>query len=97
MQYKQAGAQVVPKQCTRSGQAVAVVYKEWPSSSSSVQGVPMLVHGTCTSWALTWAHVFISKWFLSLVTLSVTAWVLLVHICEQVSFQVGHSNLHCCV
>ena len=40
MQCKQAGAQVVvPKQCTRSGQAVAVVYKEWPSSSSSVQGV----------------------------------------------------------
>ena len=26
-------------QCTRSGQAVALVYNKWPSSSSSVQGV----------------------------------------------------------
>ena len=73
------------------------MYKECPSSSSSVQGVPKLVHRTWTNWALTWAHVYISKQFPSLVTLSVTAWTQLVHICEQVSFQVVHSNLNCCV
>jgi len=61
-----------------------------------VQGVPRLVHRTCTNWAPPWAHAFISKQFLSMVTLSVTAWTLLVHICKQVSFQVGHSNLHYC-
>ena len=39
-------------------------------------------------------HVYISKQFPSLDTLSVTAPTQLVHICEQVSFQVGHSNLY---
>jgi len=56
----------------------------------------MLIHEICTTWAMAWVHVFVSKWFLSLVTPSVTAWVLLVYICEQDSFQVGHSNLCCC-
>ena len=74
--------------------AVAPVYKKWPSSSSSVQVVSKLVHMLCTNWALAWAHVYISKQFPSLGTLSVTAWTQLVHICEQVSFQVGHSNFY---
>ena len=73
---------------------VGTVYKECWSSSSSVQGVPKLVHRTCTDWTLAWVHAYISKQFLSLVTLSVTAWTWLVHICEQVSFQVGHSKLY---
>ena len=77
-----------------SAQAVAPVYKKWPSSSSSVQVVSKLVHMLCTNWALSWAHVYISKEFPSLGTLSVTAWTQLVHICEQVSFQVGHSNFY---
>ena len=64
------------------------------SSSTSVHGVPKLVHRKCTDWALAWAHVYISKQFPSLGTLSVTAWTQLVHICEQVSFQVGHSNIY---
>ena len=85
---------VVYKECTRSGQAVAPVYKKWPSSSSSVQVVSKLVHMLCTNWALAWARVYISKQFPSLGTLSVTAWTQLVHICEQVSFQVGHSNFY---
>ena len=36
-------------------------------------------------WAIAWVHVhmFVSKWFLNLVTLSLTAWVLLVYICEK--------------
>ena len=42
------------------------VYKKWPSSSSSVQGVSKLVHMLCTNWALAWAHVYISKQFPSL-------------------------------
>ena len=70
------------------------MYKECPSSSSSVQEVSKLVHRTCTDWALAWAHVYISKQFTSLGTLSVTAWTQLVHICEQVSYQVGHSNFY---
>ena len=70
------------------------MYKKWPSSSSSVQVVSKLVHMLCTNWALAWAHVYISKQFPSLGTLSVTAWTQLVHICEQVSFQVGHSNFY---
>ena len=49
----------------------------------------------CTNWTLAWAHVYISKQFPSLGTPSVTAWTQLVHICEQVSFQVGNSNLYC--
>ena len=70
--------------------AVAPVYKKWPSSSSSVQVMSKLVHMLCTNWALAWAlSVYISKQFPSLGTLSVTAWTQLVHICEQVSFQVG--------
>ena len=100
----------VPKQYPSSIQAVprlvaqdlhkewpsstSVVYKECPSSSSSVQVVSKLVHMLCTSWTLAWAHVYISKQFPSLGTLSVTAWTQLVHICEQVSFQVGHSNFY---
>ena len=70
------------------------MYKKWPSSSSSVQVVSKLVHMLCTNWTLAWAHVYISKQFPSLGTLSVTAWTQLVHICEQVSFQVGHSNFY---
>ena len=70
------------------------MYKKWPSSNSSVQVVSKLVHMLCTNWALAWAHVYISKQFPSLGTLSVTAWTQLVHICEQVSFQVGHSNFY---
>ena len=67
------------------------VHKWCPSCSSSVQAVPKLVHRACPSWALTWPHVCISKQFLSFDTLSVTAWTLLVYICEQGSFQLGHS------
>ena len=33
------------------------VYKECPSSSSSVQGVSKLVNMLCTNWALAWARV----------------------------------------
>ena len=44
------------------------VYKEWPSSSSSVQGVAKLVHMLCTNWALAWAHVYICNQFPSLGT-----------------------------
>ena len=33
------------------------VCKEWPSSSSSVQGVSKLVNMLCTNWALAWARV----------------------------------------
>ena len=73
----------------------APVYKGWPSSSSSVQRVSKFVHMLCTNWALAWAHVYISKQFSGLGTPSVTAWTQLVHICEQVSFQVGNSNLYC--
>ena len=99
----------VPKQYPSSIQAVprlvaqdlhkewpsstSVVYKECPSSSSSVQVVSKLVHMLCTNWALAWARVHfqaVSK----MGTLSVTAWTQLVHICEQVSFQVGHSNFY---
>ena len=63
----------VPKQYPSSIQAVhrlaaqdlhkewpsstSVVYKECPSSSSSVQVVSKLVHMLCTNWALAWARV----------------------------------------
>ena len=69
--------------------------KVCPSSSSSVQAMSKLVHMLCTNWALVWAHMYISKQFPSLGTPSVTAWTQLVHVCEQVSFQVGNSNLYC--
>ena len=49
------------------------VYKEWPSSSYSVQGVSKLVHMLCTNWALAWAHTYISKQFPSLGTPTSTA------------------------
>ena len=110
----------VPKQYPSSIQAVprlvaqdlhkewpsstSVVYKECPSSSSSVQEVAKqvaLVYKSCPSLYTCCAqighwlgHVYISKQFPSLGTLSVTAWTQLVHICEQVSFQVGHSNFY---
>ena len=45
------------------------VYKEWPSSSSSLQGVSTLVHMLCTNWA----HVYIFKQFPSLGTPTSTA------------------------
>ena len=44
----------------------APVYKGWPSSSFSVQGVSKFVHMLCTNWTLAWAHVYISKQFPSL-------------------------------
>ena len=49
------------------------VYKEWPSSSSSVQGVSKLVHMLRTNWPLAWAHTFIAKQFPSLATPTSTA------------------------
>ena len=90
------------KECPSS---TCVVYKECPSSSSSVQGASVQavapVHKECPSLYTGHAqighwlgHVYISKQYLSLGTPSVTAWTWLVHICEQVSFQVGHSNLY---
>ena len=45
-------AQAVPVQCTKCAQAIALVYKECPSSSFCIQGVPKLVHRTCTAWEL---------------------------------------------
>ena len=51
----------------------APVYKGWPSSSFSVQGVSKFVHMLCTNWTLAWAHVYISKQFPSLVTPTSTA------------------------
>ena len=93
--------QAVPVYCTRSAQAVAPVYKKWPSSCSSVQVVSKLVHMLCTNWALTWAHACVHFQAVSKLghsIISVTAWTQLVHICEQVSFQVsfqvGHSNFY---
>ena len=65
------------------------MYKECPSSSSSVQGVSKLVHRTCTAWELAWAHVYISKQFPSLGTLSVTAWTQLVHIVNKSVSKLG--------
>ena len=46
--------------------------------SSSVQGLPKLVHVLCTSWALAWAHVYIFKQFPSLGTPTSTAVIWLV-------------------
>ena len=71
-------------QC-RSVQAVALVYKKFPSLHTG--------HIKIEQWL---GHVYISRQFLGLVTLSVTAWTQLVHTCEQVIFQVGQSNLNCC-
>ena len=51
----------------------APVYKGWPSSSSSVQGVSKFVHMLCTNWTQAWAHVYISKQFPSLGTPTSTA------------------------
>ena len=51
----------------------APVYKGWPSSSFSVQGVSKFVHMLCTNWTLAWAHVYISKQFPSLGTPTSTA------------------------
>ena len=51
----------------------APVYKGWPSSSFSVQGVSKFVHMLCTNWTLAWAHVYISKQFPSLGTPTFTA------------------------
>ena len=59
------------------------MYKECPSLYTG--------HAQSGHWL---GHVYISKQFPSLGTLSVTAWTQLVHVCEQVSFQVGHSNLY---
>ena len=55
---------VVYKECPSSSSSV-----KWPSSSSSVQVVSKLIHMLCTNWALAWAHVYISKQFPSLGTL----------------------------
>ena len=63
----------VPKQCP----SMYTVYKECPSSSSSVQGVSKLVHMLCTNLALAWAHVYISKQFPSLGTPTSTAMLVL--------------------
>ena len=51
----------------------APVYKGWPSSSFSVQGVSKFVQMLCTNWTLAWAHVYISKQFPSLGTPTSTA------------------------
>ena len=63
--YTRSAQEAAPvyKKCPSS---TSVAYKECPSSSSSVQGVPKLVHMLCTNWALDWA---ISKHFPSLGTL----------------------------
>ena len=60
-----------PSLCT--SMYTAPVYKGWPSSSSSVQGVSKFVHMLCTNWTLAWAHVYISKQFPSLGTPTSTA------------------------
>ena len=70
-----SSVQGVSKQCTRSAQAV---YKECPSLYTG--------HAQIGHWL---GHVYISKQFPSLGTLSVTAWTQLVRVCEQVSFQVA--------
>ena len=61
-------------QCTSSGQTVAPVYKECPS-----------LYMLCTSWALAWAHVYISKQFPSLGTPTSTAVIWLQLLCTQSS------------
>ena len=38
------------------------VYKGWPSSTSSVQGVSKFVHMLCTNWTLAWAHVHLRSY-----------------------------------
>ena len=89
--------QAVFPQCTKSvqtcytgcAQGVSKQFQqECPSSSSSVQGVHKLGTGLGTCVAT-----FPSSFQVCMGTLSVTALTQLVHFCEQVSFQVGHSKL----
>jgi len=70
---------VVETNCLRQ----PLVYKACPS-----------LYTCCVQIGHWLGHVYISKQFPSLSTLSVTAWTQLVHIYEQVSFQVGHSNFY---